>query len=72
MLYYKDVITNKVRRTFLQPVAVTRDGMMNDEGLLLKHPRTGHELWIPHYLLLGASLRKFHCLKAQASREELT
>lgn len=61
MLRYKDIITGKLRRTFAKPVAVTRDGPANAEGLLLLNRCS--ELWIPHYLLVGASLTHFNELK---------
>lgn len=64
-LYYKDIITGKIRRTFAQPVAVTRDGIVNAEGLLLRNRCS--ELWIPHYLLVGASLAHFNSLKAKSA-----
>jgi hypothetical protein len=60
-LYYKDIITGKLRRTFAQPVAVTCDGPLNAEGLLLRNRRS--EVWIPRYLLVGASLAHFHALR---------
>ena len=63
-LYYRDIITNKVRRTFAQPVAVTRDGIANAEGLLLRNRCS--EIWIPHYLLVGASLAHFNTFKSKA------
>jgi hypothetical protein len=61
-LYYKDIITGKIRHTFAKPVAVTRDGIANAEGLLLRNRCS--EIWIPHYLLVGASLAQFNHLKA--------
>jgi len=66
-LYYRDIITNKVRRTFAKPVAVTRDGLVNAEGLLLRNRCS--EIWIPHYLLVGASLAHFNNLKKQEIRQ---
>lgn len=61
-LYYKDFVTGKIRRTFAKPRKVVRDGPLNEEGLLLENKSS--VLWIPRYLLVGASLAWFHCLKA--------
>lgn len=62
-LYYKSIMTGEIRRTFAQPVAVTRDGIIGAEGLLLRNRCS--EMWIPHYLLVGASLAHFHALKKE-------
>lgn len=62
-LYYKDFVTGKTRRTFAKPVKVIRDGPFNEEGLLLENRAS--VLWIPKYLLVGASLAWFNCLKTE-------
>lgn len=62
-LFYKDILTGKIRRTQAVPVAVTRDGPLNIEGLRLEHPRTGNVLWIPKYLLQGAAITHFWEIK---------
>jgi len=66
-LYYKDIITGKIRHTFAKPVAVTRNGIAHAEGLLLRNRCS--EIWIPHYLLVGASLAHFNNLKKQEIRQ---
>jgi hypothetical protein len=62
-LFYKDIMTGKIRRTQAVPVAVTRDGPLNIEGLRLEQPRTGNVLWIPKYLLQGAAITHFWEIK---------
>ena len=66
MIYYKDIITNQPRRTFAEPRAVVKGGPIGAEGLLCIQKRTGNEVWIPRYLLIGASLAHFHALKGKA------
>jgi len=61
MLYYKDFVTSKIRRTPAKPIAVRRDGPMNAWGLVLRNRVS--ELFIPEYLLYGASRTWFHEIK---------
>lgn len=60
-LYYKDFATGKIRRTYARPTRVTRDGPLNEEGLLLENKAS--ILWIPKYLLVGAAVSQFYALK---------
>ena len=66
-LYYKDIATGKIRRTFAIPTRVTRDGPLNEEGLLLENRAS--MMWIPRYCLVGASLAWFHSLRAAKEAE---
>lgn len=68
ILYYKDFETGKLRYTFAKPVKVTRDGPLNEEGLFLQNRRG--VVWIPRYLLVGASVAVFNSLKAQQEQEK--
>ena len=71
MLYYKDFVTGKIRRTFAKPVAVRRDGPLNAWGLVLRNRAS--ELFIPEYLLYGASRAWFNNLKQdELAKQELT
>lgn len=65
-LYYKDIGTGKVRRTYGKPTRVTRDGPLNEEGLLLENRAS--VLWIPRYCLIGAALAHFNTLRAIEGR----
>jgi len=58
MLYYKDLSTGKLRRTFGQPIGVRRDGPLNAWGLVIQNRSS--ELFIPEYLLYGASRTWFN------------
>lgn len=63
-LYYKDIIDSKrLRRTFAKPVGIRRGGLADCDGLVLLNRCS--EVWIPHYLLVGASLAWFNTFKAQ-------
>ncbi len=68
-LFYRDVVTNKIRWTKAVPVAVTRDGLLGVEGLKLEQPRTGNILWIPKYLLVGAAITHFWEIKRRQGEE---
>jgi len=67
ILHYRDIVTNRLRYTFGKPVAVRRDGPLNEWGLVCQNRAS--ELWIPRYLLYGASEAWFDQLKRQ--QEEL-
>ena len=63
MLYYKDFVTGKLRRTFGKPNSIRRDGPMNAWGLVVRNRAS--ELFIPEYLLEGASRAWFNDFKAK-------
>ena len=63
MLYYKDFVTGKRRRTPGRPVGIRRDGPMNAWGLIVQNRVS--ELFIPEYLLDGASRAWFNDFKAK-------
>ena len=64
MLWYKDIEDrNKLRRTFGEPIGVRRDGPLNAWGLVVRCRRS--ELFIPQYLLEGASKAYFNDFKTR-------
>ena len=60
MLYYKDFETNRLRWTHGTPTAVIRDGLRIERLVIEKKAST---LFIPRYLLHGASINWFYELK---------
>ena len=65
MLYYKDIVDGKIRRTFGQPDRVERGGI-GGEGLIVKNKMT--EMFIPKYLLVGASRNWFDEIKRKQEK----
>ncbi len=64
MLYYHDIQDrNHIRRTPAKPVGIRRDGPLNAWGRVLKNRRS--EVWIPEYLLYGASRAYFNDFKTR-------
>jgi hypothetical protein len=64
MLLYKDIEDRtRIRRTFGKPIGIRRDGPLNAWGLVLQLKRS--ELFIPEYLLTGASRAYYLDFKAR-------
>jgi len=67
MLLYKDIVTGKIRRTFGTPVGIERAGPLG--AWCLRVTNRSSVLWIPEYLLFGASRAWFNTFKAQKGGE---
>ena len=60
-LFYKEFETRKIRWTNGKPVAVVKGGLLNAWHLVIA--RKSDELYIPEYLLYGASKTVFNEMK---------
>ena len=72
MLYYKDFVSGKLRRTYAKPVRIQRGGPLNEWMLVCQNRAS--ILFIPRYCLTGASVTWFNELKRklEATGKETT